>query len=195
MSIIECSVDGCERKSQVKGFCRSHYRRWRLYGDPIGSRPKGKRPRESRQCSIDGCHRKFVCKELCSTHYAQLRAHGDPLHRPPDANERYSAGYERRSETECWPWIKGKDKDGYGKFSPRKGCTDRSHRFGWELFNQMAIPLGMQVCHTCDNPACQNPSHLFLGTHQDNMTDKVRKGRLVANPYRDKGGRFTEKPL
>ena len=69
-----------------------------------------------------------------------------------------------------------------------------AHRFGWSSFYKQSIPKGMFICHTCDNPACQNPHHLFLGTPMDNMVDKVKKGRLVINPYRNLvNGRFTFK--
>ena len=77
---------------------------------------------------------------------------------------------------DCWQWTGARDKQGYGRLSPAVGVFLRAHRFSWELHNG-PVPEGLLVCHRCDNPECTNPNHLFLGSPQDNMDDKVRKGR------------------
>lgn len=59
-----------------------------------------------------------------------------------------------------------------------RGKQMRAHRAAWELFNG-EIPEGMFVCHHCDNRVCVNPSHLFLGTHSDNMLDCTSKKRSI----------------
>lgn len=64
----------------------------------------------------------------------------------------------------------------------------KAHRVMWEL-GIGPIPNGIEVCHKCDIGFCCNPDHLFLGTHQDNMIDMVRKGRQTYE-YGQNANRF-----
>lgn len=77
---------------------------------------------------------------------------------------------------ECWPWTANKGGNGYGKFKVASYHTVNAHRVAWALFNS-ADPGESLVLHSCDNPLCANPSHLRLGTHEDNMQDKIDRGR------------------
>ena len=76
----------------------------------------------------------------------------------------------------CWEWTAHLDKRGYGRFGVSDGKGIGAHRYSYALHNG-AFKKALYVCHKCDNPKCVNPEHLFLGTHQDNMDDMVRKGR------------------
>lgn len=79
-------------------------------------------------------------------------------------------------ETEtCWLWKGSLTKAGYGQ-ATRYGEPIRAHRFSWELHHG-PIPDGLFVCHKCDVRNCCRPTHLFLGTAEDNAQDMSRKGR------------------
>ena len=82
---------------------------------------------------------------------------------------------------ECWEWKAYKNKSGYGvmRYGSKRGNNALAHRISY-LLNMGEIPSGLFVMHTCDNPPCVNPSHLRLGTNQDNVDDMVNKGRHYA---------------
>jgi hypothetical protein len=83
---------------------------------------------------------------------------------------------DKKSDDECWEWKAFKNKQGYGRMGIAASQCVNAHRVSWVIHNGQ-IPLGMFICHTCDNPSCVNPHHLFTGSRQDNVNDMIIKKR------------------
>lgn len=94
--------------------------------------------------------------------------------------DRFNSKVQRGAPDECWRWTGTILKMGYGNFRSGPGTTEYAHRFAWRAHNNAEIPAGLVVRHSCDNRWCVNPAHLSIGTHADNVMDKVRKGRQGA---------------
>jgi len=69
---------------------------------------------------------------------------------------------------DCWEWIAGKDKDGYGIFKLNYKVL-KAYRYAYELYNGK-IPEDLEIDHICENRKCVNPAHLKVVTHQENMS-------------------------
>lgn len=79
---------------------------------------------------------------------------------------------------ECWICTLGPSSI-YSRLGVN-GQNVLGHVFSWMITNGQ-VPDGMKVCHSCDNPRCVRPDHLYLGTHSENMRDMVRKKRNKPN--------------
>ena len=129
--------------------------------------------------------------KYCSMHRARLSRHG----RLDKANYLEIIFKNSKSMANgCIEWQGFRTEDGYGRRRFR-GFKCLVHREVYALTHHITIPFGLIVCHTCDNPPCINPAHLFLGTHKDNVQDCVKKGRhkgSLNSPFK-KGNQYARK--
>lgn len=97
---------------------------------------------------------------------------------PLTMEERFWPKVDRRGDGDCWLWLGGKMKRGYGVLTQNAGGKRvrlLAHRVS-VLLSGREIPADREVMHACDNPPCVNPSHLVVGTHRENMRDAYAKG-------------------
>lgn len=103
------------------------------------------------------------------------------LNKPKPLQERFEKYFEIGSPFECWEWTASKHYKGYGEFSwsvNGKTVKNKAHRLSYIFYKDgTELKTDDFICHHCDNPICVNPEHLFKGTNQDNVDDKMKKGR------------------
>lgn len=122
--------------------------------------------------------RRKYCNRQC---YAKaLIGHPPTFTRTTPIEDRFWSQVSQGDVQECWEWQSCLNPNGYGRIGHggRGGRKCAAHRVSWEI-HYGAIPDSLWVLHKCDNPACVNPNHLFLGSHQDNMDDMIAKGRAA----------------
>lgn len=125
------------------------------------------------------CSKTFQLKpsHAAGTHYCSKTCYLEGR-RSVSWQSRYQSRVDRRGPDECWPYIGTRDKSGYGRL-PLNRKNILAHRIAYELAYG-PIPDGLFVLHSCDNPCCQNPAHLHIGTHTDNMRERSERGRAPA---------------
>lgn len=173
-----CSVEGCDQPTKSTGLCSRHYQRYLRYGTT--DLPERKcRP----TCNIADCSTPAKAQGYCPKHYERLRRNGDPNAYYPMRARPYDRVMSRTAlrPDGCIEYQGSRSRYGYGqtRVGSRADGTRRSvkvHRLVWEEHHG-PIPEGLVVRHKCDNPPCCNIEHLEIGTQQDNIRDKVERGR------------------
>lgn len=94
---------------------------------------------------------------------------------PIPLEQRFWQKVERLGPSDCWPWKGSVDRDRGTIWV--EGRLRKAPQVAWELYNGAQFPEGKMACHSCDNPLCCNPAHIWAGTMSDNIKDCVSKGR------------------
>lgn len=137
-----------------------------------------------RTCSVDVCVKEAKApRGWCWAHYHRWRATGDvqahipvlPVYRGPASGRLAERTDTSAGPDGCWVWTGHCTADGYGRLR-HEGKMSSAHRVAY-LLHVGPIPEGLYVLHSCDNPPCVNPAHLWLGTQADNIRDMDEKGR------------------
>lgn len=136
-------------------------------------------------CSIPECAATASTRRRgwCGPHYRRWKAHGDPR-----AGRGFAPGVSLKERLRllsdhsggpdsCWPWVGTRAKNGYALMSWQGETLRVSHLVFTAHHGQPPPPEKPFVLHTCDNPPCVNPKHLWAGTARDNVQDMIRKGR------------------
>jgi hypothetical protein len=131
------------------------------------------------------------CSRSCVGHYGYRVSSG---RRRDRRDQTFMNNVDVRSKSECWPWKRRVNKFGYGCVS-YNGKEELAHRVAFAIANGGKFP-DTHACHSCDNPPCCNPAHIWDGTHRQNMDDMMAKNRR--NPpvgERNRGAKLTEEDV
>ena len=126
------------------------------------------------QCQAFGCSEDRRYTIYCQKHYRRFKKHGSESMLTP-----YNRLLNKLVKTRdgCLEFTGSRTKEGYGRIKV-KGRSILAHRMSWEC-RHGSVPEGRLILHKCDNPPCCNPNHLYLGEHQNNTDDRVKRGRSV----------------
>lgn len=168
----------CGKPVVGRSMCAMHYRRWKLYGDPLYE-VRRYVPQGEKCAAPEGCDRKPKRRGMCEMHARRMLQRGttiDPRERKFWAQIDQTGGPEA-----CWPWIGYIHPTGYGQFGARVGKTNLPHRIAYE-YEIGPIPEGLvldHLCHTrepqcadnreCRHRRCCNPTHLEPVTRRENL--------------------------
>jgi len=134
------------------------------------------------------CDNPVLIKSVLAKHYCKS-CKTIRNRKPPKKPETYEEEVDRKFfgrilkedfGKKCWIWQGSKSSEGYGQVTIQ-GKTIGTHRFSYK-YHKGKDPGNLLVCHTCDNPPCVNPNHLWIGTGRDNVHDMHHKNRQYKVP-------------
>lgn len=180
----QCEIDGCERTHFGLGYCSAHYRKFRLYGDPLGSAYGPKPP-----CSVDGCETTSYKKGLCNPHYIRQRRHGDVhlvknVYRPEDglctvdgcSAEWLSRGYCKRHYERFMKYGDPLGKHQRPTGCSVDGCTGAHKGYGYCSKHLRRLKL-------YGDPLGEPPRHIPYACKVDGCTDQSYAMDLCRSHY------------
>lgn len=176
MSDRTCSVSGCEKEARARGWCNTHYERWRQGRDVNAPGDLRSRSRPFVACSVDGCEAKHYCKGLCSPHYSKLLSYGDPLAVRAAIGGGAAAYGSGRSESSAYVriWSPGHP------LAKRDGYVFEHHLVVW---NAGLDPRGKHVHHKNHDKHDNRLENLEVLTVQEHRAQHLQPGMKVGNQY------------
>lgn len=186
---LPCSAPGCDRNALLRSgggpACNRHYQMWLRYAAfQAPPRDRAQTVFTCAHCSSSFERGYTVSRERASgRQYCNIECEraGKTARAEAGTPDRFWALVAVGEQNECWPWQGHKKPLGYGRFTNRPGDIQQAHRMAYRLAKG-SFDERLFVCHACDNPSCCNPSHLWLGTHRQNMDDMFAKKRHSAPP-------------
>ena len=178
-----CSVEGCDNPHWSGTYCSAHYQRWKRTGD-VGSAHTGRKI----GCKVSNCTEPHYGRGFCYVHYKRWKAHGDPLMiKQRESNMSipelidWMISQSVKMENGCLEFRKSLDKDGYGHVMSvgKEKKKWRANRLMLTFFEDRELERGELACHTCHNPTCIEPTHIYVGSPKDNQQDMSKSGRAA----------------
>ena len=139
---------------------------------------------EKKICVIEGCDKPSNARGWCKTHYGRWIRHGDPVNgfaKKPSPEERFWAKVSKdpNHPKGCWLWTGYTFCEGYGQFALNGGAKV-THRYSYELANNVTLAKHDQIHHTCANRGCVNPKHLQHVSARENMAEMQQRTYYLA---------------
>lgn len=169
-----CSIDECTKPvwpGGGRGWCPTHYMRWRRHGDPEVGGPVQRQTGTGHPCSIEGCSRPVVATDLCERHYRRFKRYGsatDGRVSPKSLTDEERFWSKVNITDSCWLWTGAPNGSGYGTFKAAGANPIMAHRYSYELAGNKLTP-GMTIDHLCRVRLCVRPDHLEEVTYDENL--------------------------
>lgn len=167
--VPDCNRDASGKRGGGRGWCPTHYMRWRRHGDPERGGDVIRQHATGIPCSIATCIKPSVGRGYCENHYRRLRRWGEPLAgRPTPCGPVALRFWSKVIKTDtCWLWTDAPNNSGYGTFSVG-AVPVGAHRMSW-LLDGRDLDADMQLDHLCRVRLCVRPTHLEQVTAAENL--------------------------